>query len=107
MYFSVRGCVWYKSGVREVLIAWQAGRDLAVATKASVKGTMRADRSGLDWPPRETESLMCKEGTTEKPLSCFCKSAVSVPQQRHSLAFKSNWVECKRMEHIATFLRCV
>lgn len=46
-------CEWvcFESGAREVLIAWQAERDLDVATKASVKGS-RANRSGLDWPPR-------------------------------------------------------
>lgn len=83
MYFSVRGCVCYKSGVREVLIAWQAGRDLAVATKASVKGTTRADRSGLDWPPRETESLMWKEETTQAvSLKSHCHVFVSLLSAR-------------------------
>jgi len=46
-------CVLQKRGERGVdSLAGRKGSGLA--TKASVKGT-RADRSGLDWPPRETE----------------------------------------------------
>lgn len=56
----------FKSRVREVLIAWLAKRDLDVATKASVKGS-RSNRSGLDWPPRETERV-CEENKNSEYL---------------------------------------